>query len=135
MAELAGQVVPAAQHFALKADADAEAVRRRHEDEVAGRPFAAAVHRPELRERADAAGVFDLDRQARRLGEHLAQIDVVPSERGRVQHAHRRALDHPGHGHADAGALVDVGVVGQQLLDAGRQRLHEPLADRDRSAA
>ena len=87
--------------------------------------LSAAVHRPQLRDRADAAGVFDLDRHASGPGEHVAQVDVAPTQRGRVQHAHRRALDHARHRDANAVAVIDLAVVRQHPLDAAGQRLHQ----------
>ena len=123
MAELAGDVVPPAQHLAVNHHADADAVRDADEHEVAGQAAEIFAHRPGLRERAGAAGVFDLHRQSGRRGQGFAQIDVAPAERRRMQHAHGRVLDHAGHDDADAFAGVDLGVIGEQRLDArGQQR-------------
>ena len=84
--ELAGDVVTAAQHLAVDDDADADAVRDAHEHQVAA-GGARPPERPRLRQRARAAGVLDLHREPGRGGERIAQVDVAPAERRRVQHA------------------------------------------------
>ena len=124
MAELAGDVVAPAQHLAVDHHADADAVRDADEHEVAGQAADVVAHRPRLRQRAGAAGVLDLHRQAGRRGERLAEIDVAPAERRRVQHAHRRVLDHAGHDDADTFAGIDLRVIGEQRLDARGQQRH-----------
>ncbi len=60
VAEFTGNVVAAAQHFAVDHHADADAVGNADEHQVAVGAAEVLAHRPGLRQRAGAAGVFDL---------------------------------------------------------------------------
>jgi hypothetical protein len=125
VAELAGNVVPPAEQFAVHDHADAEAVGHRHEHEIASRRRHACLRRPDLRQRARASRVFDLERKPDRRRERLSQVHVAPAQRRRVQHAHRRVLDHAGHDDADAFARVQAAVFLEERADALRQRGRE----------
>ena len=124
VAELAGDVVTAAQQLAVNHDADAHAFRYRHEYDVAQRALGLA-HRPGLRQRTRPAGVLDLHGKPCRGGERFAQVDIFPAERRRMQHSHGRVFDHARHDNAEAHTPVHFAIFDEQALDVlghrGRQ--------------
>ena len=85
MAELSGDVVPAPEQLAAHDDTDAQAVGDRDVRGVAvGRWI--STRGPDLRQRARAAGVLDMDREPGGFREHVAQRHIAPSEPWREQH-------------------------------------------------
>ncbi len=85
------------------------------------------MHGPQLRERTCAARVLDLHRQADRRREQVVDVDVPPPEGRRVQDPHRRVLDHPGDGHADALAGGNAAMVREQRTNPNAQRRRKRL--------
>ena len=78
-------------------------------------PRAAPARRPGPSSRSAPAGQSP-------IAEQIVDIDVAPSERRRMQHAHRRVLDHPGDGHAHAFAGAHAAVFGEQRANARAER-------------
>ncbi len=126
MREFAGDVVPPAQQLAVDDDADADAVRHADEHQIADRRRDLARF-PHLRERARAAGVFDVHDQTCGRRQPFAQVHVAPPERRRVEHATRSGVHHAGHDNSDALALPDISGMGlEELIDSRGQRRNEP---------
>ena len=125
VAEFTGDVVLSAHDLAALHDADAQAVRHGDVDEVAGRLGVAG--RPELRQRAGLAGVFDLDRHAERGRDRIAQTEVAPAQVGREEHQAGFRFDHARHDDADALAAAEILVLGEEPLDALHETGDKPL--------
>ena len=120
VAELAGDVVAAADHLAVDDEADAEAVGDREEHEVAAAAGLAA-HAPDLRDGAGAARVLDVHGQAGLLREQVAQREVAPAEARGERDAGAGAVHHAGDDQADALALAEFLVVVEDAPDAARR--------------
>ena len=129
MAELTCNVVLPADEFIAHHDADAQTVRYSDVDEVARR--LGVARGPDLREGAGLARVLDLNRQAERGSDGVAQAHVLPCEVRRQQDAPRFRLDHAGDHDAYTLAAAKVFVFDEDRLDplhkVGDETLRLPL--------
>ena len=66
-----------------------------------------------------------MNRNAERYGERIAQVNVAPSKRRRVQHVTTCRIDHAGHRNADTFTSPNLFVVAEYLLDATRKLLDQ----------
>ena len=115
--EFAGRVVVSANDLAVHDDSGADAVRHGDVDEVA-RGVAAALAEPHLRERAGDRRVLDVDGEARRAGQIVADVDVAPPELRRVEHSSGGLFDHAGDDEPDAVALSRRAMGFEEPSDA-----------------
>src|SRR5262249_3079001 len=83
VSELARHVIVAAHELPVEHDADADTIRDANVNE-AGWSGVASCPEPHLRQGARTGGVLDVDREADRRAQRIAQTDIAPVERGSI---------------------------------------------------